>query len=56
MECENVFCVYQEKDKCILDEICIDNIGLCCSCICVDIPDEELVKYKILHRNKIENY
>lgn len=56
MNCENFFCVYQEKDKCILDEISIDDIGLCCSCMYTNIPEKDLEKYKKIHREKLENY
>ncbi len=54
MKCENYFCIYQEKGKCMLDQINIDIVGQCNNCIYVDIPKEELEKYKILNRNKIE--
>ena len=33
MKCENYFCVYQDNGKCILDEINIDIMGQCDSCI-----------------------
>ena len=56
MKCENFFCIYQENDECILDEISIDITGACGSCIYIDIPISDLNKYKTTLRNKIENY
>ena len=46
MRCENVFCVYCHKEECILDEISLNEIGLCDCCIIVNVPEEELVKQK----------
>ena len=37
MNCENYFCIYQNNEKCILDEIEIDISGVCASCIYVDV-------------------
>lgn len=56
MNCENTLCVYQEKGSCVLDEIEIDVTGQCSSCIFIDIPENNLEMYKILLRNKIDNY
>ncbi len=55
MKCENYFCVYQDNGKCILDEINIDIMGQCDSCIYIDIPKFELEKYKKLLKNKFIN-
>ena len=43
MKCENVFCIYEEKGKCILDNISIDVSGACTDCIYIDI-DEEVIR------------
>lgn len=46
MRCENVFCVYCNKEKCILKEISLNEIGMCDCCINVNIPEQELKKYR----------
>ena len=45
MRCENLFCIYWKDSNCILDEISLDIMGCCCSCIYVDI-DEEMLRQK----------
>ncbi len=56
MNCENNFCIYQQNNKCLFDEIELDITGICQSCIYVDIPIKELENYKSLQREKIDNY
>lgn len=46
MRCENFFCIYNEEEKCLLDEIELDICGLCKSCIYVNIDRSEIVKRK----------
>ncbi len=46
MRCENKFCVYCDKNKCSLEQVCINNLGLCSSCIPVDIDTMFLDKLK----------
>lgn len=46
MNCENVFCVYQSKGKCTLEEISIDISGECSECIYIDVADEVLDEAK----------
>ena len=46
MICENKFCIYQEDEKCLLDEVRADIMGACTDCIYIDISDEELRKRK----------
>ena len=52
MKCENNFCIYQCSGKCILDEVSIDNLGVCTECIYPDIDEEILyqAKLKLLKR------
>lgn len=33
MKCENSFCIYQSKGKCLLKKIDIDSLGMCAECI-----------------------
>ncbi len=46
MQCENKFCIYNNKNGCILDEIELDILGCCKSCIYIKISEEELEKRK----------
>ena len=52
--CENIFCIYQEKSKCMLDSISVDDCGLCRDCIWVTIPGQDLGKYKERTRKSFE--
>ena len=58
MKCENNFCVYQHEDKCILDEISVDSLGMCEECIYPDIDEKILnkAKMKLLKEYKNKNY
>ena len=46
MKCENIFCVYQKNDECILDEIELDILGQCRECIYIDLPDDIINEQK----------
>ena len=46
MECDNVFCIYQKNGNCKLENISIDNSGMCTQCIYVEIDDKDLLKTK----------
>ena len=46
MNCENLFCIYQKDNQCILDEIDLDITGMCTSCIYINIDNESLEKSK----------
>lgn len=52
MNCENVLCVYQKEDCCLLEHISIDAQAHCTQCIEVDFPAEllELEKLRILQQ------
>ena len=45
MRCENDFCIYWNDNKCILEEITINNAGICDDCILVNI-EEDILKQK----------
>ena len=42
MRCENHFCIYYEDDACLLDDIALDVLGNCESCIYVTLPESLL--------------
>jgi len=46
MKCENNFCIYQVNDKCILDKVSIDSLGMCAECIYPDIDKKILNQAK----------
>ena len=54
MKCENTFCIYQDEGKCSLDDICLDNSGMCSDCIYVSMDKDIIFKAKeeILQRLK----
>jgi len=45
ISCENVFCIYYEKDKCILDSISLDEMGICTNVFFVNV-EELYLSYK----------
>lgn len=47
MKCENSFCIYQSNDKCMFDEVSIDNAGMCTACIYPNIDTEILNQAKL---------
>ncbi len=46
MNCENDFCIYENCGKCILDEISIDHIGHCSTCIYPNFDDTVIQEAK----------
>ncbi len=42
MKCQNTFCVYWKKNKCILEEISLDISGQCEDCILIDMDEKFL--------------
>ena len=52
MNCENSFCIYQSEDKCTLDEISINNLGMCTECIYPTIDEEVLNQAKLKQLKK----
>ena len=56
MTCENVFCIYQRDNKCILEKIDLDITGVCTDCIYVDIEQKTLNKFKEKQLQNIEKF
>lgn len=56
MDCNNDLCIYWKEDTCILDSISINEIGLCNEYISVDIPSDEMEKYRKNHLLKRYEY
>lgn len=52
MKCENLFCIYQSDDNCLLEHIDLDIQGQCKECIYPDIDEEYLKKLKEKYLNK----
>lgn len=53
MKCENEFCIYQENDECVLEEVSLDIIGQCTECIYVDLNKEVLISEKEKLRKRL---
>jgi len=47
MNCENIFCIYQSKGKCVLSEVELDSSGMCLDCIYPDIDEDILNRAKL---------
>ncbi len=56
LTCENRFCVYWKEDLCTLDEIELNILGMCESCIYIDIDDDVLNELRTDQLNKLEEY
>lgn len=54
MNCENIFCIYQRNNKCVLEKINLDITGACTDCIYVDIGQKELREFKETQLRNIE--
>ena len=54
MKCENRFCIYWNKNECILEEIELDCSGMCESCIYIDIDEVELNTLRKVQLDKVE--
>lgn len=54
MKCENSYCIYNDNSFCLLDEICVNSLGMCESCIIVSFPEELIAKEKKIQREKLE--
>lgn len=55
MTCENILCIYQKNNKCILNEINLDITGTCVNCIYVDLSEETLSELKANQLKNIED-
>ena len=49
MECYNDLCVFWKENTCTLDEISVNELGMCNEYISVDIPSDDLEKYRKEH-------
>lgn len=54
MKCENLYCIYEQNGKCILDEIEINSVGMCSECILLPIPIDAADKMKSVKREEFE--
>ena len=54
MKCENEYCIYNKDYLCILDEINIDSLGMCDSCILLKLEKDFLTNEKEKQLNEIE--
>ena len=56
MDCYNDLCVYWKENTCILDNISINEIGLCNEYISVNIPSDEMEKHREEHLQELNKY
>ena len=56
MICEFHFCIYNENNQCILDEISINESGICDCAIYPEIDDEYLKQCKQTELKKYGSY
>jgi len=54
MKCEFDDCIYNRGFACILDEIQIDSLGMCEACEIINVPKENVEKYKTKRLKEIE--
>ncbi len=54
MRCENYFCVYWEDESCTVENIYLDILGCCQTCIYVDIPEDLLEEQRQKYLDKFE--
>lgn len=52
-KCEQKFCVYWMNHRCILDEISIDETGMCTDCINTNIDGKLLDKLRQRHLDEL---
>ena len=50
--CENEFCIYQQDNNCILENLELDISGQCLSCNLVSLDADELYNAKQSQLNK----
>lgn len=55
MQCEMNYCIYNEENKCMLESIEIDRVGLCSQCIFIEISKKELTYYQKKTRSQLED-
>ncbi len=55
MKCENKFCIYQCKGKCIIKEVSIDDLGMCSQCIYPSIDEKILNIAKLKSLKSIDS-
>lgn len=56
MECENRDCIYEENWHCLLEEIRVDAVGRCDSCVRIAFPEKTRERLKREQREKTEGY
>lgn len=44
--CENLYCIYQKENLCRLGEICVNEWGMCGSCILLKTEEKKLEELK----------
>lgn len=53
--CSVDMCIYNESGECLLDDININELGMCADCILVSIPADTVQKLKQEARDREED-
>ncbi len=54
MNCEKIFCIYWQNQKCLLQSISIDTLGHCQDCIFIEIKEPKLEKKRAALRAELQ--
>ena len=56
ISCENIFCIYQNDGECRLENICLDDLGMCSECVYVSINKDLISKAKEESLQRLKEY
>ncbi len=56
LRCENMFCIYQNDNRCVLDDIDLDIQGSCMDCIYVNIDKKLLDELKEKSKEGLQTF
>ncbi len=55
MQCEAIYCIYQDGSSCVLENTRINALGMCEECIVVQLDDGFLKEEKVRQRKEIKD-
>lgn len=55
MKCRLNYCVYNRNNTCLIEEVQLDELGMCQECTIVSIPEQELNVWKEQQLQNITN-
>jgi len=54
VKCEFEYCIYNENYKCVLDEVTINNLGMCEECMLITLDSSFLDSERKRQRKEID--